>query len=73
MITNEESYRVRTPDGKEIHVRRESIELAVESARDLLAAPNATLEVTDRLGKVRFFSAGYAVGNGSDEWPEATQ
>lgn len=56
MITNEESYCIRTPDGKEIHLRRATIELAVASARDLLAEPSATLEVTDRVGAVRFFS-----------------
>lgn len=56
MITNEQSYRVRTPEGKEVWVRKESAELAAEHARDLLAAPGGTLEVTDRHGKVRFFS-----------------
>ncbi len=57
MTTNEKSYRIRTPDGKEVYLRRESIERAVEDARDLLAGQNEPLEVTDDggRGKVRFF------------------
>ena len=56
MITNEKSYRVRTPDGKEIWLRRESLVRAVEDAADLLNAHNTVLEVTDREGKVCFKS-----------------
>lgn len=54
MLTNLESFRVRTPDGKEIHLRKESAEHAADDGRDLLNAPEACLEVTDRLGKVTF-------------------
>lgn len=56
MITNEQSYRVRTSDGKELHIRRETIERAAEDAADLLGVTEGALEVTDRHGKVRYFS-----------------
>ena len=57
MKTNKKSYRVRTPDGKEVYLRCESFdsEAAADAAR-LLGVEDTTLEVTDDKGKVQFFS-----------------
>lgn len=56
MNTNEQSFCIKTPDGREIYIRCDTIEEAVESARDLLSDHVDTLQVIDRMGKVRFFS-----------------